>query len=87
MVDTEKNTSIISRKNMVNVYRAICRAKPMVDRWAIIGAIYVIVILLKKPTCIYNLYKSLCMRVGGYSLYIKKALLLLANRLSELKAD
>lgn len=46
--------------------------------WSIyIGTIYNIVLMLKKPTFIYNLYKLLCMRIGDYSLYIKKALIFL----------
>lgn len=77
MIDTEKNNSIIDRKNMMIVYKAIRRYKPMIDRVAIIGTIYNIVLMLKKPTFIYNLYKLLCMRIGDYSLYIKKALIFL----------
>jgi len=63
MIDTEKNNSIIDRKNMMIVYKAIRRYKPMIDRVAIIGTIYNIVLMLKKPTFIYNLYKLLCMRI------------------------
>ena len=54
MIDTEKNNSIIDRKNMMIVYKAIRRYKPMIDRVAIIGTIYNIVLMLKKPTFIYN---------------------------------
>lgn len=79
MVDTEKNTSIINRKNIVNVYKAICRFKYKADRWAIFGIIYIGAFIFKKPACIYNLYRLLCVRVGVNSLYIEKTLILLAN--------
>lgn len=46
MIDTEKNNSIIDRKNMMIVYKAIRRYKPMIDRVAIIGTIYNIVLML-----------------------------------------
>lgn len=78
MVDTPKNTSITNRKNMVNFYKAICGFKYKAERWAILGIIYIGALIFKKPTCIYNLYRLLCVRVGGYSLYIKKTLMLLA---------
>ena len=79
MVDIEKNHLIISGRHLMSVYKIIYSLKPKLNRCAIIGAIYILVIVFRKPIFMYDLYKLICMRVGVYSLYIKKVLLLLAN--------
>ena len=73
MVDTKKNNSSNTKKNLMNAYKTLRTAESKMDYCAIIGSIYLIVIRL-RPSIIGDLYEFFCIGMGVCGLRINKIL-------------